>query len=50
MDLDIQKLRQKAYCFDYDGITDFYADEPVEEAKDGDLSWLDDLKKQEAVA
>jgi hypothetical protein len=30
MDLDIKKGLQELYGFDYDGITDFYADEPVE--------------------
>jgi hypothetical protein len=44
MELDIQKLRQKAFCFDSDGIQDFYTDEPVDEPDD--LSWLDDLTKQ----
>jgi hypothetical protein len=28
MELNIQKLRQEAYCYDTDGITDFYAGGP----------------------
>jgi hypothetical protein len=42
--MNIQKLHMAAYGYDFDGIQDFYADEP------DDLSWLDDLFGQrEAV-
>jgi hypothetical protein len=40
MELDIQKLRQEAYCFDCDNYGLDKIDEP------DDLYWLDDLEAQ----
>jgi hypothetical protein len=41
MDIDIKKGLREAYCFDTDGVTDFYAEPGGQE--DNDLAWLDDL-------
>jgi hypothetical protein len=44
MELDINKLRQEAYCYD----TDNYGLDIAEEPDDSD--WIDDFENQRAVA
>jgi hypothetical protein len=44
MELDIQKLRQEAYCFGTDNYgLDMVLDDPDD---DNDLFWLDDFEEQ----
>jgi hypothetical protein len=46
LDMDINKLRQEAYCYD----TDNYGLDIEPKEQDDDLSWLDDLFDEEATA
>jgi hypothetical protein len=44
-ELDIRKLRQKAYCWDFDHNLDHRDGLDLED----DLSWLDDLEEEETA-